>query len=72
MHFKNRIYVSLPHFCALFVLSVFPSLSGVMCVKLSTAAACQRIRQQLYISSVCGALHPPPIIVSHHPATATR
>lgn len=72
MDVKNRIYASLPHLCALFVLSVFPSLSGAMCVKRSTAAASQHIRQQLYISSVCGALRPPPIIVFHHPATATR
>lgn len=56
----------------LFVPSGFPSLTGVMCVKASTAAACQHICQQLHISSVCGALRQPPTTASHHPATATR
>lgn len=60
------------HFCAPFVPSVLPSLGGVTCAALITAAACQHTCQQLYTSSACGALPPPPTIVSHHPATATR
>lgn len=59
--------------CLFFCLSsVPPSLSGVVYVVVSTAAAYQRISPPLYISSVCGVLRPPPTTASLRPATATR
>lgn len=46
--------------------------SGATCAAASTAAACPHICPPLCISSVCGALRPPPTTASRPPVTATR